>query len=202
MLGSHLTIAVRHLLGQKLYSAINIFGLAVGLACCILISLYIKHELSYDRHYAEADRIYRISRDFFSDGGSSRNLLAANAPPVAELLKLDFPQIEQAARLYCCGAILASSPEGRYYENAFLADNALFEIFDFDWLHGDPATALLEPYTLVVTEKAAQRYFGNADPMGKTLMVENQWPVRVTGVIRDLPDNTLWPSTCEQPRFW
>jgi putative ABC transport system permease protein len=173
-----------------LYSAINVIGLAIGLACCILITIFVRYELSYDRHYANADRIYRISRDFFTLDGSPRNLLAANAPVVAELLELDFPQIEAAARITCCPSIVISRSDVTFYEQGALADNELLEIFDFDWLHGDPSRALSEPYTLVLTESAARKYFGDEPAMGQVLTVENQWPVRVTGVIRDLPENT------------
>ena len=190
MLKSYFTVAARQLVKQKLYSAINIIGLAVGLACCLLIALYVRHELSFDRHYQNADRIYRISRDFLFDDGRERQRLAANAPVVAELLELDFPEIEQTARIYCCGSILAAGPDGAYFEDAYLADNEIFELLDFEWLRGDPAGALVEPYTMVVTESAARRYFGDSDPIGETLLIENQWPARITGVLRDLPDNT------------
>jgi len=190
MLGSYLIVALRHMSSQRLYSAINIAGLAIGLACCILITIFVRYESSYDRHYTNADRIYRISRDFFTQDGSPRNLLAANAPVVADLLELDFPQIEVAAHLNCCASILISRSDVTFYEQGVMADNDLFGIFDFDWMHGDPSSALSEPYTIVLTESAARKYFGDDAAIGQVLMVENQWPTRVTGVIGDLPENT------------
>jgi putative ABC transport system permease protein len=186
MFRSYFAITLRHLTAQKLYSAINIVGLAVGIACFILIGLFVRHELSYDQHYANADRIYRVSRDFLN-----QNLyLAANAPQVAGLLKQDFAEVENAARIYCCGELIVGTEDLSSYERALPADNELFEIFDFEWLSGDPASALVEPGTIVLTESAARKYFGRTDSIGESLTLENQIPLRVTGVIRDLPDTT------------
>lgn len=186
MFKSYLEVALRNLATQKLYSAINVIGLAVGLACVILIALYVHYELSYDRQYTNADRIYRISRDF----RNPELRLAANAPVVAALLKEDFPQIEQAARLYCCGNVVLSRDQMSFFSRAQLADNEIFEIFDFKWLQGDPRHALAEPFTIVLTRTAARTYFGDADPMGQFVTIENKWPMKVTGVIEDLPTNT------------
>jgi putative ABC transport system permease protein len=194
VLRSHLAIAFRHLVTQKLYSAINIVGLAVGLACFILIALFVEHELSYDRHYTNADRIHRVSRDFYPREGVVETYLATMPGPAAAQLKLDFPQIEKAARISCCGANIATvSVRGDllFNEDRFAAADAeLFEIFDFEWLRGDSASALAEPFTVVLTESTARKYFGDADPLGQTIVVDDQSSVEVTGVIRDLKDDT------------
>jgi putative ABC transport system permease protein len=192
MLKSYLVIAFKHLTTQKLYSAINIVGLAVGLACFILIAIFVRHELSYDEHFTNADRIHRVSRDFFGERAAATSL-ATIAAPAAPLLEQDFPEIERAARLSVVpGGIALTGPDGeaRYQEGVGEADNALFEIFDFEWLGGDPATALIEPFTLVLTESVARSYFGNENPLGRTLVAEDQTPLEVTGVIADLGNDT------------
>ena len=190
MLKSYLTVALRHLTTQKLYSLINVAGLAIGLTCFILIALFVRHELGYDRHFSRAEDIYRISRDFYAAGGAE-TYLATMAAPAAPLLKEDFPQIEAVARIECCGGGVLALDEESFNENDLaFADNELFDIFDFDWLRGDPARALARPYTIVLTESAAARYFGGADPMGRTLTLDDRAPLEVTGVIRDLPDRT------------
>jgi putative ABC transport system permease protein len=195
MLGAQVTIAFRHAVGDRLYSLINLAGLAIGLACFVLIGVFVRYELGYDRHYAHSDRIYRISRDFYSAAGSTEAHLAANAGPVAPLLKEDFPEIEKAARVFCCGAVL-KTPDGPalMHPGYAMADPELFEIFDFEWLRGDPATALAGPYDVVLTRSSAQRHFGDADPLGQTLLVVggsgSSESLRVTGVIEDLRDDT------------
>lgn len=195
MLKSYLVIAVRQLLAQRLYTAINIAGLALGVACCTLIALFIRHELSYDRQYAASDRIYRISRDYFSVNGRPETHFAGIAPAAAPLLKEQFPEIERIARLSRCGAagggVLISNGEKAFYERGFSAADADFlRVFDFAWLQGDPETALAGP-GVVVTASAAGRYFGAENPMGRTLYLDNlNNAVPVTGVIEDLPGNT------------
>jgi putative ABC transport system permease protein len=191
MFKSYLAIAFKHLVKQKLHSAINVVGLSIGLACFILIALFVQHELSYDRHFANADRIYRISRDFFSTANSSEARLATIAPQAAALLAEDFPEIETVARIRCCGSSVATNNGEVFRESGFAeADNQVFEIFDFEWLQGQPTTALAEPYTIVLTRSAALRYFGRTEAVGETLLLENRWPITVTGVIEDLPDRT------------
>ncbi len=195
MFRSCFAVAIRSLLGQGVYSAINVAGLAVGVTCCLLIAVFVRHELSFDRYHGRADRIYRISRDFLPLNGRPEIRLAAMPAAAAPLLALDFPQVEKAARISRCsgasGGALVSSGNATFYEAGFAsADNELFEIFDFEWLHGDPTAALREPSSLVITAGSAQKYFGRTDVLGETLVLENNQAVEVTGVIADLPDNT------------
>jgi len=187
MFGNYLKVTLRNLAGSKLYSLINLLGLAIGLAASLLIGLFVLDELSYDRHFRDADRIYRISRDF-----PTQNIfLAPNAPQVAPLLKQDFPDaIEYAARIFG-GQALLSRDEVAFYENAIrFVDSDVFHIFEFRWLQGDAATALTRPFTVVLTESIAHKYFGDADALGQTLLLENLAPLEVTGVIADLPRNS------------
>ncbi len=195
MLGNYFAIAVRHLFAQKLYTAINISGLAIGVACCTLIALFIGHEWSYDRHYAKSDRIYRISRDYFSVDGQPERHFAAMAPAATPILKEHFPEVEHSARLSKCGqqggGAVITDGQKSFYEPGFAgADNELFQIFDFDWVAGDPATALAAPNTMVITESLGRRYFGAESPLGKQLSLETSAPFQITGVLKDWPDNT------------
>ena len=187
MLSNYLKIAWRNILGNPLFSAINIIGLAIGLACCIIITLFVRYETSFDQQWENSDRIYRVTRDFFSN-----NLqLAAVAPPVAPLLKQDFPEIEDITRLLATGqATIGRDEQSFTEENMAIADSNVFDMFGLRFISGNAETALVRPTDLVLTEKAAQRYFGDEDPVGQTLRFMDQVDVTVTAVIEDLPDNT------------
>ncbi len=193
MLYSYLAIAVRQLLAQKLYAAINVVGLALGLACASLIALFVRHELSYDRHYRNSDRIVRISEDIAVHPPLH---VAGSSPAIAPLLEDFFPQIEHAARLMGClqmgGGMLVTVGERRFVEPRVMgAENGFFEIFELDSLRGDPRTALASPNTVILTDSTARKYFGDADALGKIVeLMETRIPHEVTGVVADLPDNT------------
>jgi len=194
VLKSYLAMAVRQLLAQKLYTAINVAGLALGLACALLIALFVRHELSYDRHYANSDRIVRISEDVAVDPPLH---FAGASPAVAPLLADFFPEVEKAARLRSCldfgGGTLVTVGERRFLERrALAADSDFFEIFQLDWRRGDARTALARPDSVVLTESTARRYFGDAEAFGRTLQafegVGATFVVR--GIVADLPDST------------
>jgi putative ABC transport system permease protein len=187
MFSNYLKIAWRNIVGNPLFSAINIIGLSIGLACCIIITLFVRYELSYDKHWVNADRTYRVTRDFFGN-----NLkLAAVAPPIAPLLKDDFSEIEDIVRILGAGGITLSRGDLRIVEENFaIADSNIFEFFNLEFISGDPETALARPTDIVLTQRAAERYFGNEDPVGQTLDLMGQTDVTVTAVIEDLPDNT------------
>ncbi|HEX5047953.1 MAG TPA: ABC transporter permease [Gammaproteobacteria bacterium] len=175
---------------SKVYSLINVAGLAIGLASVVLISLFVRHELGYDSFWPNADRIYRISRDYYATNGAPNRVPASNNGPVAAALLDDFPEIESSARVYG-GRTLLSRDDVAFYEDRFRwADNSLFQIFAFDWLAGDSKTALAEPASIVLTETLAKKYFPGAAALGRPMLIENRIAVTVTGVIRDLPPNT------------
>lgn len=189
---SHLVIAIRQLSSQRLYTAINVGGLALGLAAAMLVGLYVRHELSYDRYHANADRIYRFARTVSLPSGTT--IFDASMPaPAGPALAVDFPQIEKVARLRpFIGSAEMVIGERRLFGGLIsAADPALFDIFGFDWIEGAPETAFADPGSIVLTEGAARRYFGNGAALGQPLQEANA--VRrftVRGVIRDLPDNT------------
>ena len=185
-----LLVAARNLAKQRLYSAINILGLALGLGCCILILLFIRNEVSYDTHWEKADQIYRITREFKARNGSPRLQLSTMAPNAAPLLKEDFGEIESIARMLTREVLITREGVTFREGEVVFADAELTDIFDFDWVSGDPAKALSEPFTAVITEPLARKYFGRLDPLGSMLTLENRYLVKVTGVIRRLPKNT------------
>src|SRR5882672_6778554 len=195
MFRRYLNIAGRNLIRQGRYSCINVVGLTLGLACFMVIALFVHDELSYDKQWTSSDRIYRVSRDFFAfEETRTESHLAPIASQAAALLKEDFPQVEKAGRLLCCGIVLQREDGTQFVESRFAeADPELLEIFDFDWLRGDPKTALSEPFALVLTKTAASKYFGDANPIGHTLFTSfggAQSARVVTGVIEDLPKST------------
>ncbi|MGI9261217.1 MAG: ABC transporter permease [Woeseiaceae bacterium] len=187
MLSNYLKIAWRNIVGNPLFSAINIIGLAIGLACCIIITLFVRYETSFDKQWVDADRTYRVTRDFFGN-----NLqLAAVAPPIAPLLKEDFAEIEDAVRILDAGGVTLSLNDVQFREEQLvIADPNIFQFFNLEFVDGDPTTALAGPLDIVMTERAVDRYFGSDDPIGQTLNLMGQADVTVRAVIRDLPDNT------------
>ncbi len=187
MLRNYLKIALRNITGNPLFSAINIVGLAIGLACCIIITLFVQYETSYDKHWQDGDRIHRVTRDFFSN-----NLrLAAIAPPIAPLLLQDYPEIEDITRAMSTGSIAMTIDEKTINdETMVIADSNIFDFFNLTFVSGDPATALAAPTNIVLSERAAKRYFGSEDPIGKTINDAGQADFTVTAVFEDLPDNT------------
>jgi putative ABC transport system permease protein len=187
MLRSYLRIAVRNLRRHKGYSAINILGLTVGLACFLLIALYVQDEVSYDRFHTNADRIYRVTRDFVSPDGTVSLHLGHAAPPFGPLLKNDFDEIEQIARLLESNSLFTYQENVYNEENVFIAEPAIFKIFSIKTLQGNPEKALNDPFTVMFSAPMAKKYFGNDDPIGKTIRLDNQYTATVTGVFEPLP---------------
>jgi putative ABC transport system permease protein len=192
MLKNYFKIAWRNLLRYKGFSLINIFGLAIGLTCCILVSLFIIDELSYDKYHKDSARIYRVVKDFVNDDGSK--LPDATTPPaIGAAIQKDIPEIEHMARLMpgWGGKFYVRNGEKKFIEeNVYRADSSIFDVFTFQFIQGTPATALKDQHALVLTESAAKKYFGKEDPMGKTLEIDDLEPQMVTAVIKDVPDNS------------
>ena len=192
MIRNYLKIAVRNLMKHKFISAINLFGLTVGLTCCLLILTYILHELSYDRYHKNADNIYRVHRTFINPENGDINLrLGAVAPPFAPLLQNDFKEIKRYTRFLSNGNTAFRYEEKRFNEqDAYFADEHLFDVFDVEVTKGNPAKALTDPYTVMLSEKVAKKYFGNEDPLNKVVRLDNQLDVKVTGVYKSFPTNS------------
>ena len=190
MIRNYLTVAIRNLLRQPVYSLINIVGLAIGMAACMLIVLYIQDELSYDRYHPKADRIYRIVDDIESGG---QTIQTAGSPlSWAPALKRDFPEVDQFVRMRGTGSTwLFKVGDTQFYEKKVIwAEAALFDLFDIPLIAGNPKTALAEPFTIVISEEMAAKYFGGEEAMGQIMGVDNTDEFRVTGIMRDLPANT------------
>lgn len=189
MLKNYFKIAIRNLIKNKLYSLINIFGLAVGLTAFLFILIYVQDELSYDNYHEYADQIYRVDGDG-KLGDQIITTLQAGAP-VGPTLKEDFPQILSWFRFRLRGTYLVKYDNKHYQENSIaFADSTLFQFFSLKMKTGDPATALTVPNTVVISEKMAEKYFGLEDPIGKSLVFDNETPYRVTGVLEKIPTNT------------
>lgn len=190
MFRNYFKIAVRHLQRHKLITVINISGLAVGMACCILIALYVRDELSFDRFHHNADNIYRVTTQSIHQAGTAE-YGAATQFPIGPNLKKDISSIKEAVRIFAPGNTLYTVGDKRIWEeNTGFVDEAFFRVFNFPLLEGDPATVLKEPYSIVLTESAAKKYFGDTSPVGKLIKVGNGYSCTVTGVAKDLPANT------------
>ena len=189
MFQNYLSVAVRNLRRHPAYSLINIAGLAIGMATCILILLYIQDELSYDRYHPHADRVYRIVDDIESGGQIVQT--AGTPTGWGPALKRDFPEIELVVRLRGTeSAWLVDLGNTIYYERKVIwAGPDLFRMFSFPLVAGDPGTALAEPYSMVITEELADKYFGAEEAIGKAVNLDNRWDFTVTGVMKNIPTN-------------
>ena len=187
MLTNYIKIAWRNLQKHRTFSFINITGVAVGLACFLLIALYLRDELSYDRFHANADRIYRVSRTFLSSDGAPSLRLAQAAPPFGPLLKQDFPEIEQVVRTLDNSGLVRYKEHSFNEENLYFAEASLFRVFSFDLTSGNPDHALVNPFSIVFSRPMAEKYFGTESPIGKIVRLNNQYDLTVTGVFEPLP---------------
>jgi putative ABC transport system permease protein len=175
------------------FSIVNVLGLSMGLAASFLIYCYIDFEYSYDRFHAKADRIYRLVCDTrtVTDSGSRVTPSALTAAPMGHILQTSFPQIESVVRFYK-GNLLVRRGTVKFQEKrTVVVDTDFLKVFDFPLLSGDPATAFKTPLSVVLTASAARKYFGSANPLGQTVYLgPNAWPTRVSGVLKDLPENS------------
>lgn len=177
-----------HILWDRTFTAISISGLALGLAACLFISLFVVNELSYDRSNVNADRIYRIHSDIHINGGTTNNIMSPS--PMAATLVRDFPAVETAVRIRALreGVVVQVGNKEFAEHGAVLADPGIFRVFTLPMIAGNPESALSTPNSLVVSEEAAQQYFHSADILGQTLKFANDTAVYVvTGVIRNMP---------------
>jgi len=193
MFKNYLLLTIRNLIANRLFTFINIVGLAIGLACVILIALFVRHETSFDQHWQNAGRTYKVMRTFLGGQTAPELRLATNAPQTGPLLAQDFPEFEQVVRLQNAGQLLISDPETNesFFELGLLfADPNVYEIFDMPMVSGQWEGALDAPLQMVINESLAAKYFPDGDAVGSSLIVSGQAPIQISGVIEDLPENT------------
>jgi putative ABC transport system permease protein len=191
MFWSYMKISFRNFRRQKLFTFINVFGLAVGIAACMMISLWVQNELNYDRFNGKADRIFRIEREIRRDEIDGRWPIVG--AKYKQALIDDIPEITDAARFWPQAFSIRDKEGNLHRQELFAADNSVFNIFDFVLIQGSPKTALLRPKTLVLTESAAIKYFGTHDVKGETLDLEMDGKYvefEIAGVMRDIPENS------------
>ena len=192
MLRNYLLVAWRNFLRNKLYSAINILGLAIGLTCFVWIMLYVQDEHRYDRYHHRADRIYRLVEKIDLEGQGEES--SSNPFPTGPALVNDYPHlIEQVVRFFNWQTETRTLRVGdRKFaqRDVFFVDSTVFEVFDFPLAAGDPATALDGPNKIVISQALAQKYFGTADPLGQQILYEGQAPLQVTGVFGEIPSQS------------
>jgi len=189
MLKNYFKTALRNLFRQRGYSLINITGLAIGMACCLLILMFINDELSYDNYSEYADRIHRITLKL-KFGGRDFHAAVACAP-MAKTLVNDYPEVEEAVRFRRRGSYILKYGENSFKERRFIfSDPTFFKVFGIPLLKGNPETALKDPNALVLSKKTAEKYFGQEDPIGKIVKVNNKDDYKITGVFDQIPGNT------------
>lgn len=197
MLKNYFKVALRAISRNKLSSFINIFGLALAMCCSLMIFLFIKDELSYDKYHANADRIYRVTRNFLSPDGSVNLHLGHAAPPFGPLLKNDFEDFDYVVRTLQTRFTVAyqenaEEKKSSYEDNTFYAEPEVLKVFTIPMVEGNPEKVLIDPFTVMLSEKTAQKYFGTESPVGKTLRIGNRFDITINGVYKDFPAQSHW----------
>ena len=189
MIKNYLKIAWRSLLKQKGFSFINIFGLATGMACSLLVFLFVKDETSYDRFHNDAGQIYRVVKDFVNDDGS--RLPDATTPPaLAPAMQKDIPEVAITTRVFPgwgANFLIKYGDKKINEDKLYRVDSSFFDVFTFPFVYGNAKDAFKEMQSIVLTESSAKRYFGNDNPIGKTLQIDRLGNLMVSGVIKDVP---------------
>lgn len=190
MIRNYFRIAFRNLWRNKSFSAINISGLAIGIATCLIIMLFVTNELSFDRYNRKADRIVRVVFKGFIQGEAMKEAFVM--PPTAQTLKADYPEVQEATRLRRAGAPrIIYGDKSLKEENVAYVDSNFFQVFTLPFLKGDPQTALVQPDGVVISQTVAKKYFGDEEPLGKILNFSD-WKTtcKVMGVMKDMPTNS------------
>ena len=195
MIINNIRLAVRHLYRQKLHTALHLVGLTLGMSVCLLIGLFLRHELSFDAFYAKADRTYRVTQ-IWTDFGK-KDYHFSTPHPLADALRADIPELEQVVKVHPDHeAIIELNPQKRFEQkNVLLAEPGFLDIFEIEVLRGNGHEALRHPYQALLTETTAAQFFGKEDPIGKTFKYKNEHTITVAGLIRDLPANTHLPAS-------
>ncbi len=189
MFKNYLTVSLRNLKNSKGFSFINITGLAFGMACCLFIMLWVIDELSFDRFHTNIDRLHHVRLNILYTGGMTD--IAVTPAPLAKTLKNEFPEVEDSARLRYQRTMLLKGENKAFYEpDIVIADASFFSIFSFPFISGDAETALKEPNSIVISRDVAYKYFGDENPVGKVLNLNNSADYIIKGVIQNVPHNS------------
>ena len=188
MLKNYFKIAARNLMKNKLYSSINIIGLSVGLAACILILLFVRHELSFDKHFEDSERVYRLT-GAYNQGGDAKTYSVTTTYPLLPILAANFPEMESATRFDNLSSNVNRGDQNIYQENMMIVDSTFFDLFSFQAVAGNLEGVLNDPNSIVMSESAAQRHFGEENPMNQVLRIQDN-DFKVAAIVNDLPVNT------------
>ncbi len=190
MFQNYFKVALRNLVKHKVQSFLSVFGLMIGIGVTVLIILFVQDEFTYDAYHGKANRIYRLVNNW--KGGDEVTPWARTATPMGPAIKETFPQVQQVVRIRKNPRTdLIEFEDKKFYEKRLVfADQEVFEVFDFPLLRGNPETVLKDKYTILLTEKIARKYFGNEDPVGKILTYDNKHPLKVTGILGEIPANS------------
>jgi putative ABC transport system permease protein len=189
MFANYFKITFRNFKRHKAYSLTNVIGLAVGMTCCICILVFVRHELSYDRYHADADNIFRlVMNGEFSDRPFD---VALSSGPIGPIMAEQFPEVDKVARFQHRDRTPINFRGKQFFEEGvFFADETVFDVFTFPLSKGNPETALKDPFTAVITQETAERYFGDANPVGEALRFNRQEEYLITGVMKNVPENS------------
>lgn len=189
MIRNYLKITLRTISKNKIYSTLNILGLALGMAACIFIMQYVAYERSYDKFHANHENLYRIKYNHYRNGELAVECAAA-VPRVGPFMKEKMPEVIDFARAFPVSMVVSYNNINFREDRMHIADPSFLKIFSFPLIKGDVETALTEPNTVVISETAAKKYFGDEDPIGKMMRADGQYSMAVTGVAKDVPDNS------------
>jgi len=189
MFTNYLKVTLRNLYREKMYALINIFGLSLAIACCIILGLYLRSELTYDKHNTKYKQIFRVVNEFSMNG--KLDTFAGTSQALGPMLAEEYPEIKAFVRLKMSGQedLFRYGDNAFYWKNIYTADPNVFEVFTHDIIYGDPKTALVDPTSAAVSESFARKYFGNANPIGETIS-NDKGTYKITLVFADLPENT------------
>ena len=194
MANSEIKAALRTFYREKAYALVNLSGLSLALACCLILGLYLRSELTYDRHHVHHKQIFRVANEFNTSGTTDR--MAVTSMALGPMLKENYPEVKSYVRLLPVSmqqkVMIRSGDKTLYWNDVYVVDENIFDIFTFHTIYGNPKTALKDPSSAAVSETFAKRYFGDANPIGKLINVDmgDASPKKITLVFRDMPENT------------
>jgi putative ABC transport system permease protein len=188
MLRHYITTCLRGLLKRKLHTAISVFGLSIGVAFCLIVFGHIAFELSFEESHSKRQQIFRVNNNYVTEAKISHSVSVM--PPLGSAVSREIPEVEQYVLLRHLGEFDLTADQNDYKAGKLIyATPGIFDVFTLPLVHGDPKTALAEPFSLLVTEEAAAKYF-HENPLGRTVRLNNAFDCKVTGVLKSIPENT------------